>query len=362
MGYYFIREPKYFREFTCTGSECESNCCRGWEDLIWLNEEYERLCSLDLPDEMRERVKSAFVRLDIPELDEPLWNLRLSGKKCPFLAENRLCSIQRKFGEDFISNTCRVYPRVSVFNSATMTRGCYASCPEVAKALLNDEFALEICTRQVQVSGNEIVLKSVLCEGEEDFLENPALRYRNELFGLYYDILASRKRPLEENMILGAEIAKRISGVENAEEIPAEIERQKSWFNAPDIVPKCNIFERAAELFTEIFGDKSAISAVLTNGKIDNDKLSAELFPRHFFGNIALNLLFELKMPFYFEDRSILENYSYLLAVYSLAKLTVSAAAIERGMQFALERLSELDRAIVHDKSTGKKILAAISQ
>lgn len=361
MGYYIIKEPKYFREFNCKGSSCESNCCRDWEDLIWLNEEYERLCSLELSDKMRENINSAFCRLEMPDFDEPLWNLKLSGRKCPFLAENSLCSIQREFGEEFISNTCRIYPRVSVFNNAVMTRGCYASCPEVAKMLMNDEFALEMCIRQVQVSGDEIVLNSVLCEGEEDFAQNPATRYRNELFGLFYDIISSRMRGLEDNMLLGLEAARCISETEDFN-IPELIEQQQRRFKAPDIMPKADMkFDKAAKLFADIFGDDKAISAVFTDGIPDNEKITkgASLFPPYFFGNLALNLLFELRMPFCFEDGNVFESYSFLLSVYSLAKLLLCASALDCGTELALERLSEFDRAIVHDRVVAEKIAGA---
>ncbi|MCH5208483.1 MAG: flagellin lysine-N-methylase [Oscillospiraceae bacterium] len=358
MGYYIVKEPNYFRGFACIGSACESNCCHGWEDLIWLNGEYEKL--LTLSDGIRETAEKAFERLDIPEFDAPLWNLKLSDRKCPFLAENSLCSIQREFGGEFISNTCRIYPRVSVFNSAVMTRGCYASCPEVAKTLLNDEFALEMCVRQVQVDGNEITLSSVLYEGEEDFSEYPALRFRNELFGLFYDILSDRKRALDENMLLGLETAKRISET-NTEDIPALIEQEQRRFKAPESKPKCELqYNKTAELFTEIFGNNETISAVLVNGKPDVGKISegVSLFPKYFFRNLALNFLFELRMPFCFGDKSVFENYSFLLSVYSLAKLLLSASALEGGVDLALERLSEFDRAIIHDRDAAEKIFA----
>lgn len=359
VGYYIIKEPKYFREFECAGASCESNCCRDWEDLLWLNGEYERLCSLELPNEMRENVTSAFDRLDIAEFGEPLWNLKLTGKKCPFLAENSLCSIQREFGEEFISNTCRVYPRVSVFNSAVMTRGCYASCPEVARMLLNDPFALEMCIRQVQVAGDEITLSSVLYEGEEEFSQNPALRFRNELFGLFYDILSNGKRSLEENLLLGLEAARRISEAE----IPAVIEQEQKQLKNLALKPQCELnLEKSAELFAKIFGDDAAISSVLANGKPDREKVAegAGRFPEYFFKNLALNLLFELRMPFCFADKSVVENYSFLLFVYSMAKLLLSASVLENGVDFALERLSELDRAIIHDREVAEKIFESI--
>ncbi|MCH5196329.1 MAG: flagellin lysine-N-methylase [Oscillospiraceae bacterium] len=362
MGYYIIKEPNYFRKFACIGSSCESNCCHGWEELVWLNDEYEKL--LALSEGIREAAEKSFERLDVPDFDKPLWNLNLSDGKCPFLAENSLCSIQREFGGEFISNTCRVYPRVSVFNSAVMTRGCYASCPEVGRMLLNDEHALEMCVRQVQVDGNEITLSSVLYEGEEDFSEYPALRFRNELFGLFYDILSDRKRALDENMLLGLETAKRISET-NTGDIPALIEQEQRRFNDPDIRAESELnFPKAAELFTEIFGSNETISAVLVNGKPDRAKIEkgASLFPVHFLKNLALNFLFELRMPFCFADESVFKCYKFFLSVYAIARLVLSAGAINGGTDLALKRLAELDRKIIHDSAAAMKIFESIDE
>lgn len=362
MGFYIVKEPNYFRSFSCSGSSCTSNCCRDWKNLIWLNEEYQRLCSADLPSGMREKVQSAFVRLDIPELDEPLWNLKLTRKKCHFLAENSLCSIQQAFGEDFISNTCRIYPRVSVFNRAVMTRGCFSSCPEIVKTLLNDEFALEICTRQVQVIGDEVILHSVLCEGEEDFREYPALRFRNELFSLFYDIIADRTRPLEENLLLGIKIAEYLSAAEKTDEIPARIKEIKTRFNSAIYQPNISEYKRylnkASEIFGVIFGDNKPISEILDNGFADIEKLKrgAMVFPTYFFRNLALNLLFELRAPFYFSEKSIFENYIYLFAVDLSAALCVVSAELEYGVSAAAETLSEFYRTVVHDSDIAEEI------
>lgn len=353
MGYYIIREPKYFREFSCKGSECESNCCNDWESLVWLDDEYKRLCSLDLSKEMREKVESAFEELEIPEYNGVLHNLNLSGRKCPFLAENSLCSIQREFGEEFISNTCRIYPRISVFNSAIMTRGCSASCPETAKALLNDEYALEMCEKQVRVDGNEVVLSSVLCEGEEEFLLNPALRFRNEIFSAMYGILSNRKRTFAENLLSISELAARIS------DEPAKITAAAN--EKPNLTPNVGLdLEKSVELYANIFGSSGALSSILTDGKPDREKISngAELFPTYFFGNLALNFLFELKMPFCFPNVSILENCKFFISVCVLAYLLISASALDGGTEFAVRKLTEFDTAVIHDRTAAEKILA----
>ncbi len=345
MGYYLIKEPSYFRDFVCRGAECESNCCNGWEDIIWLNDEYERLCALDLTKEMLENVKSAFEMLEIPEYDGVLWNLRLSGKNCPFLAENSLCSIQRDFGEEFISNTCRVYPRVSVYNEGVLTRGCYMSCPEIANAVIDSESALEICTRQIPASEEKVVLRAVLCEDESDFEKNPAMRFRNEIFSLFYDIVSCPKKSVYENLGMALSAAFELS---KAEDIPktAEIIQRGVCSERNE-----ELFAGVSELLREFFGEEYVL---------DYEKIKAvqEIFPKHFLKNIALNLLFELKMPFCFGDGSVYENFRFYTLVFGIFTAVLFRAAVCK--KSVTGELSRVDRKIVHDRAVMNRIAERI--
>lgn len=345
MGYYVIKEPSYFRDFVCRGAECESNCCNGWEDIIWLNEEYERLCALDLTEEMREKAKGAFEMLEIPEYNGVLWNLRLSGRNCPFLAENSLCSIQRDFGEEFISNTCRIYPRVSVYNEGVLTRGCYMSCPEIARAVFDSESALEICTRQIPAREEKVVLRAVLCEDESDFEKNPAMRFRNEIFSLFYDIVSRPKKSVYENLGMALSAAFELSKSEDISKTEGIIRRDgcAEWNG--------ELFAGVPELLREIFGEEFFFG-------YEEIKAVQEIFPKHFLKNIALNLLFELKMPFCFEDGSVYENFRFYTLVFGIFTAVLSRAAV-CGKPVTGE-LSRVDRKIVHDREIMNRIAKRI--
>lgn len=338
MGYYNIIEPKLFGDFRCLGSDCPQNCCGRWGHIMWTSGEYANLASLEMPEEMREKVKASFVEEQNPYLPEQkVFNIKLENSACPFLSANGLCSIQQKFGEDALSATCAVYPRVSVFNSAVLTRSCYSSCPEVVRILFTDKNALEIDIRTVQFRGNEVVFKAVSCEN--DFAENPALRFRNELFGLFYDILSDSEKSVEENLAIGLAAAKRLSEI-SANEIPSALETlfgQLGNLRGEDAV----LDEQWAEkLFKKILGENAPEQKDFS-------------LPEFFFRNLALNLLFELKMPFYFTERSIAENFSLLCASFSLIK----RFALSCGEERLFTRLADFSRTIIHDKNTALAIL-----
>ncbi len=342
MGYYNIIEPKLFGDFRCLGPDCPQNCCGRWGHIMWTSGEYEKLASREMPEEMREKIKSSFIEEQNPYLPgQSVFNIKLENSACPFLSANGLCSIQQKLGEDALSATCAVYPRVSVFNGAVLTRSCYSSCPEVVRILFTDKNALKVDIRTVQLRGNEVVFKAVSCEDERDFAENPALRFRNELFGLFYDILSDGEKSVEDNLAIGFAAAKRLSEI-SADEIPAALEAlfgQLGNLCGEDAV----LDERTTEkLLREILGEDAP------------EQKSADFsLPEFFFRNLALNLLFELKMPFYFAERSIAENFSLLYASFSLMK----RFALSCGEERLFTRLADLSRTIVHDKNTARGIL-----
>jgi lysine-N-methylase len=56
--------------------------------------------------------------------------------RCPFLANDNLCSIQKEHGSEFLSKTCARYPRALVHFDGKMQRALYLSCPEAARMVL----------------------------------------------------------------------------------------------------------------------------------------------------------------------------------------------------------------------------------
>ncbi|MBP1563531.1 MAG: flagellin lysine-N-methylase [Oscillospiraceae bacterium] len=350
MGFYNIIEPKYFGGFKCTGSACPQNCCGRWERVLWTNEEYERLVSREMPEELRVKIGSAFVK------EQNARNINLSNLACPFLSENGLCSLQLTFGEEILSATCAMYPRTAVFNNSVLTRGCFSSCPEVLRILSEDENALEISLRTVQVHGNTVEFKAVSCENEQDFAKNPALAFRNELFGLFFDIISEKSAGIQTNLAIGAVAAKTLSEV-SENELPEAIEKLAKRLDETDFLDEREFMGKplAGELFAELFGER------LEN---HDEKRLAEIFAgrEYFFRNLAKNLLFELKMPFYLTERGIFENFLVYGTAVTLAEFLAAACAVDGNAELVLARLAELDRMTAHDKNAAGKILAFLEK
>jgi lysine-N-methylase len=61
-----------------------------------------------------------------------------AGGDCPFLDGEKLCAIQSKLGEEYLSVTCTTYPRIANTVNSSIEKSLTMSCPEAARlALLN---------------------------------------------------------------------------------------------------------------------------------------------------------------------------------------------------------------------------------
>ena len=123
--------PQYARHFRCVGSACEDACCSGW-DVTIDRTTYEKYESLPA---MRPRLKEHFTILSESEGRHARVNLD-GAARCPFLTSDSLCIIHRDFGESYLSETCRNYPRISRRIDGLLEKALALSCPEAARLVL----------------------------------------------------------------------------------------------------------------------------------------------------------------------------------------------------------------------------------
>ncbi|OAB42940.1 flagellin lysine-N-methylase [Paenibacillus glacialis] len=128
--------PSYMQKFNCIGSACEDTCCAGWQVTIDKNtyKKYNKVRS-ELKSALDNHVKRNRTSKSSEDYAKIVLNSELS---CPMLNDKKLCSIQLKLGESYLSNTCATYPRVSNEVNGILEKSATMSCPEVARlALLN---------------------------------------------------------------------------------------------------------------------------------------------------------------------------------------------------------------------------------
>lgn len=128
-----LLQPHYAEDFHCIASHCEDSCCEGWGMYV------------DKATYKKYRATPALRRAAAEHIERNPGasdNFRYARMKftaesrCPFLAADRLCSIQKQHGDEFLPKTCSRYPRALVRFDGAMQKALYLSCPEAARLVL----------------------------------------------------------------------------------------------------------------------------------------------------------------------------------------------------------------------------------
>lgn len=133
--------PQYAKAFRCIGPECEDTCCHGWDVPIdqATYEKYQSTPSL------RPRADQHLVLITQNPTNANHARIKLTpALTCPFLAADRLCSIQNEYGEEYLSDACATYPRVTRRIDGLMEKALFLSCPEAARLVLLNPALLEL--------------------------------------------------------------------------------------------------------------------------------------------------------------------------------------------------------------------------
>jgi lysine-N-methylase len=128
-----LLRPGYFDRFRCIGAECEDTCCVGW--LVHVDKRsYEKYQSCADP-ECGSSLRTLITINEKSANDDDYAKILFNQAGCPFLSEG-LCSIQRRLGEEYLSNMCATYPRVMNWVDDVLHQSLDLSCPEAARVVL----------------------------------------------------------------------------------------------------------------------------------------------------------------------------------------------------------------------------------
>lgn len=127
--------PRYVSRFSCIGPACEDNCCVGWHVAIDKKtfKAYRQSKHPELSASFAQHLKRHTVTST--QLNYASIVLEPVSAQCPFMQE-RLCSIQQKLDESYLSNTCFSYPRLSNSFGGQHQQALVLSCPEAARQAL----------------------------------------------------------------------------------------------------------------------------------------------------------------------------------------------------------------------------------
>ncbi len=124
--------PDYLQNFVCSGSDCVFTCCSNWRvDIDEATVKKYRQC--------KEPAWQAKFHKDLIPASQDGMPARCRMDKngyCTFLTEDRLCSIQKRFGAGYLSYTCRIFPRGYNNIKGSIEKWGSLGCPEIMKKVL----------------------------------------------------------------------------------------------------------------------------------------------------------------------------------------------------------------------------------
>lgn len=121
-------QPRITDRFTCLAGKCPQTCCQSW-NVVWREKEINHLKSSG-NKEICAKIHEVFSG----EGDYQNIIMDENGK-CPFLTEYGLCEIHKELGKNFLSYTCREYPKIARICGDIILRSCKTSCYAVMESL-----------------------------------------------------------------------------------------------------------------------------------------------------------------------------------------------------------------------------------
>ena len=129
-----VLKPFYYDDFKCIANDCIDSCCIGWQINIDENtyKKYKKVKGVfgkELNNGIN-RIRSKSSKLEYGKM-------KLKDKRCSMLNEDNLCNVYINLGENYLCNTCKIYPRNINKYGEIYERNLNMSCPEVARYLVS---------------------------------------------------------------------------------------------------------------------------------------------------------------------------------------------------------------------------------
>jgi len=206
--------PLYASTFRCIGAACEDTCCQGMGALVdkITYEKYQ-----NLPEGNVRSLVQLHVSLNTISASDALY-ARIEPtptNRCPFLASDHLCDVQKEFGPEYLSATCSIYPRVLNSVDGRLETSLYLSCPEAARLVLLNE-------NSTQAEGNVASSHFRTDQLSRMASANATIHkpYSNfeQIQALAVDMIQDRTRPMWQRLFLLGMLCCALDGIATTED------------------------------------------------------------------------------------------------------------------------------------------------
>jgi lysine-N-methylase len=200
--------------FHCIGAACEDTCCHGL-NVSLDKTTYERYRGLPV-GHFRSLAEEYVVINTVGGNDNLYGKITMTpSRTCAFFSTDRLCSLQKEFGPEYLSTTCSIYPRVRN-EIGTLETSLHLSCPEAARLVL-------LATRTEKTGQEATPVGYANQDSEADHPTSTPHRYLLEVRSFVIELIEKRAYPLWQRLVLLGLVCDRLDMLsleEKEEEIP----------------------------------------------------------------------------------------------------------------------------------------------
>lgn len=361
MKRYQVLSPACFSRFSCKGGDCRLSCCEDWS-ITLTSEEYRAT------RKKRPGAGNLLQKRAMPDgSGKTVYEMVLDGeKRCPFLSEGRLCSLQMEFGPSILSHTCQTYPRVYYKYMDKLEAGMSLGCERVLELLLEEKGHLQF-TNYSKAFPDGYSFTGVVDARKRR--RNPALIYYYDIQSLCISMLQAEDAALEDRMALLGMALFRIDGLATegkAAEIPAYIQEFEQGIETADAAAQMGNVKGASigvlynniliakkyatadnrhyaalvQKIEERLGLRFTVTAGEGEGKLEGDmEISEEAYRackenyarfmagrEYFLENLMVAWMFQRNAPFFCPENGVWKDYTFLVWGYSMMKFALTMA------------------------------------
>lgn len=360
-----ILSPCFMKDFLCTCTACEDNCCSSWNiDIDY--ETYKKYRNEKEPD-LKELFDKYLIMNGNPSGRNDYAKIILNPDLfCPFLTEDRYCLIQLRKGQEYQSKICRTFPRIHHVINGVLEESVTLACPEAARLALLRPDGIEFYEREA-IFCSEYYIRNVL-DTNNPFFDNLPAKYFLQLRSFTIKVIKNRRHSLYNRLILlGMFFQKADANVKEgkSDHIPQLIDSYTE--HSPDsliIVDKCEIPVSGTkqifdliQLLNSKFTEKiehpdyfELFSKVLlgigftsTGRQVELGEKYDEAYHKYYLPymnehgyileNFLVNHVFKILFPFSAGYQSLFEKYVKLVLQYTLLRIQlIGLSGFYRGL------------------------------
>lgn len=384
-----ILMPKYIKNFHCTSLECKDDCCYGWKVTVdkATYKKYKKVQKIPLKNELSEYI----LRNKESNICKNYAYISIEkDKSCPFQCEDKLCKIHKDLGQEYLSLTCKNYPRLYSKVDSVFEVSLDMSCPEVVKLVLfNKELLVfeEVETNKYLDNNLGAVVNTKL---------TPIYNYFWDIRVGVITILQNRKLSIEQRLIL---VGLMINKIEEAkkngslESIPDDIDYYVSRIDINELKELIDSLPNNLEIKMKILEQIISFSCNATlrksyiehiekfkkGFKIENEIRIEECIKaykestkeyyapyikdrEYIFENYLVNDVFQRMFPYGHDN--FFDEYMILVLNYSIVRLLLTGMAScdkELNNKMVIDLIYSFSRAVLHNNMFIKSFIDALN-